>query len=57
LAFGGSKAQQKGPKAGYTGLSHLGAEKKYVNHQVILHIINIEDEDITNTNYQVTRDI
>jgi hypothetical protein len=23
--------------------------KKYVKHKVILHIINVEDEDITNT--------
>jgi hypothetical protein len=27
--------------------------KKYVKHKVILHIINVEDEDITNTNYQL----
>jgi hypothetical protein len=50
------KPNIRGPKTGYTGLSHLAAEKKYVNHQVILHIINIEGKDISNTNYQLTSD-
>jgi hypothetical protein len=40
-------------KKGYNGLRHLAAQQKICQHKVILHIINIEDEDITNTNYQL----